>query len=105
MPIRTNVAGNCHELIVSGRIDGTVANEMEVQVLEAIKSGAKEIFINLSETDFLCSAGIRVIMQYWRQLKLQGKRLMVTHPSPPIEDILKLTGFWDSIVENGGAAK
>jgi anti-sigma B factor antagonist len=103
MPIRQNVSGDCHELIVSGRIDGAAANEMEVQVLNAVKAGAKEIFINLSESDFLCSAGIRVIMQYWRQLKGQGKRLMVTRPSPAIDDILAMTGFRESIVENASA--
>src|SRR5688572_24244443 len=100
MPIRQNVSGDSHELLVSGRIDGAAANEMEVQVINAIKAGAKEIFINLSEADFLCSAGIRVIMQYWRQLKSQGKRLMVTRPSPPVDDILAMTGFRESIVEN-----
>ncbi len=103
MPIRQNVSGDCYELIVGGRIDGAAANEMEVQVLNAIKAGAKEIFINLSEADFLCSAGIRVIMQYWRQLKPQGKRLMVTRPSPAVDDILAMTGFRESIVENAGA--
>jgi anti-anti-sigma factor len=103
MPIRQNVSGDCYELIVSGRIDGGVANEMEVQVLSAIKAGAKEIFINLSESDFLCSAGIRVILQYWRQLRGQGKRLMVTRPSPAIDDILGMTGFRDAVVENVSA--
>ena len=100
MPIRQNIAGDCYELIVSGRIDGAAANEMEVQVLNSVKAGAKEIFINLSEADFLCSAGIRVIMQYWRQLKNQGKKLVVTRPSPAIDDILAMTGFREAIVEN-----
>jgi anti-sigma B factor antagonist len=103
MPIRQNVAGESYELIVSGRIDGAAANEMEVQVLSAIKAGAKEIFINLSEADFICSAGIRVIMQYWRQLKSQGKRLAVTRPSPAVDDILTMTGFREAIVENAGS--
>jgi anti-sigma B factor antagonist/stage II sporulation protein AA (anti-sigma F factor antagonist) len=99
MPIRENVSGDSHELLVSGRIDGAAANEMEVQILNALKAGAKEIFVNLSEADFLCSAGIRVLMQYWRQLKSQGKRLLVTRPSPAIDEILAMTGFRDAIVE------
>jgi anti-anti-sigma factor len=103
MAIRQNVFGNTYEIFVSGRIDGAAANEMEVQVINAIKAGAKEIFINLSEADFLCSAGIRVILQYWRQLKGQGKRLMVTHPSPPVDDILAMTGFREAVVENAAA--
>ena len=102
MSIRQNIAGDSYELIVNGRIDGAGAHDLEVEVLNAIKAGAKEIFINLSESDFLCSAGIRVIMQYSRQLKTQGKRLVVTRPSPAIDDILAMTGFRDSIVERTG---
>ena len=100
MAIRQNVAGDSYELLVSGRVDGAAANDLEVQVLNAIKAGAKEVFINLSEADFLCSAGIRVIMQYWRQLKSQGKRLAVTSPSKPVDDILAMTGFREAVVEN-----
>jgi anti-sigma B factor antagonist len=100
MAIRQNVSGDSYELLVSGRVDGAAANDLEVQVLNAIKAGAKEIFINLSEADFLCSAGIRVIMQYWRQLKGQGKRLAVTRPSKPVDEILAMTGFREAVVED-----
>lgn len=100
MAIRRNVSGDCYELLVNGRIDGAAANEMELQVIDSIKTGAREIYINLSEADFICSAGIRVVMQYWRQLKGQGKRLMVTRPSPAVDEILTMTGFRDAIVEN-----
>jgi anti-sigma B factor antagonist len=103
MAIRQNISGDSYELIVSGRIDGTAANEMELEVLNAIKSGAKDIYINLAEADFLCSAGIRVLMQYWRQLKGQGKRLQVTRPSEPVDAILAMTGFREAIVENPSA--
>ena len=100
MAIRQNISGDSYELFVSGRVDGAAANDLEVQVLNAIKGGAKEIFVNLSEADFLCSAGIRVIMQHWRQLKGQGKRLAVTNPSKAVDEILAMTGFRDAVVEN-----
>lgn len=100
MPIQQNASGNSIELLVSGKIDGALANEMETVVLEAIKTGAQEIYINLSGADFICSAGIRVIMQYWRQMKNQGKTLLVTRPSPPVEQILEMTGFKDAVVES-----
>ena len=103
MPIQQNVSGTCHELLVSGRVDGAAANEMELQVLEAIKAGATEIYINLAGADFLCSAGIRVILQYWRQMKGQGKKLLVTRPSPAIEQILDMTGFKEAVVEGSQA--
>lgn len=91
-------------MIVSGKIDGAAANEMELAVLTAIKAGAQEIFINLSEAEFICSAGIRVIMQYYRQMRTGGKKLLVTRPSPAIEAILDMTGFKEMIVEGPARA-
>jgi anti-sigma B factor antagonist len=104
MPIRKNISGNSHELMVSGKIDGAAANEMELAVLNAIKAGAHEVFVNLSEAEFICSAGIRVIMQYFRQMRTSGKKLLVTRPSPPVDAILEMTGFKQMIVE-GAAGK
>lgn len=103
MPITQNVSGETCEITVLGRIDGAAANEMEEQVIKAEKAGAKQISINLSQADFICSAGIRVILQHWRQLRTQGRKLMVTRPSPPILQILELTGFREAIVEKTDA--
>jgi anti-anti-sigma factor len=77
-----------------------------VEVLAAIRAGAKEIFINLSQAEWICSAGIRVLLQYHRQMKTNGKSLLVTRPSPGISEILEMTGFKNVIVEEarpGGA--
>jgi len=101
MQITRITNGDNWELMVPGRIDGALANQMEVEVLAAIKAGAKQIFINLSQAEWMCSAAIRVILQYYRQMKNAGKVLLVTRPSVAILDILELTGFKDVIVEDG----
>jgi len=99
MEIRKNITGDQQEFLVAGRIDGDGANQLELEILNAIKAGAKAIYVNLSETSFLCSAGIRVLLQYWRQLKNGGKKLLVTRPSPEVNAALDMTGFKDAILE------
>jgi anti-anti-sigma factor len=99
MEIRKNITGDEQEFLVSGRIDGDGANKLELEILAAVKSGAKAIYVNLSEATFLCSAGIRVLLQYWRQLKNNGKTLLVTRPSPEVDAALEMTGFKQSILE------
>jgi anti-sigma B factor antagonist/stage II sporulation protein AA (anti-sigma F factor antagonist) len=106
MQITKITKGDNWEIMVPGRIDGAAANQLEVEVLAAIKAGAKEIFINLSQAEWMCSASIRVILQYYRQMKNTGKVLLVTRPSAAISEILEMTGFKDMIVEGrqpGGA--
>ncbi len=106
MQITKTTNADSWELMVPGRIDGAMANQLELEVLAAIKGGAKELFINLSQAEWMCSAAIRVILQYYRQMKNNGKTLLVTRPSAPILEILEMTGFKDVIVEGnrpGGA--
>jgi anti-sigma B factor antagonist len=101
MPIKKLQHAEDIEYLVSGRIDGAVANELEVELLQAIKAGATNIYVNLAESDFLCSAGIRVLLQYHRQMKAAGKRLLVARPSPNVRAAIELTGFTALIEQEG----
>ena len=99
MSIQRVIKGDECEFVLPARVDGATANQLEIEVLEVMRGGAKTILINLAASNFLCSAGIRVILQYHRQMKTQGKVLLVSRTSPEIDQILELTGFRDQIVE------
>jgi anti-sigma B factor antagonist len=99
MSITKQTKGEECEFILPARVDGPTANQLEVDVLEAIRTGFKRILINLATSTFLCSAGIRVILQYHRQMKAQGRELLVSRTSPEIDQVLELTGFREQIVE------
>lgn len=74
-----------------------MANDLEVEILNGIRSDMSNIYVNLAEADFLCSAGIRVLLQYYRQMKNQKKLLRVCHPSRAVKATLEMTGFHDLI--------
>lgn len=93
MEIKKNISGESWEFIMSGRIDGLVANDLEVEILAALRQGAKAIYVNLAEATFLCSAGLRVVLQYHRQMKGKNLVLQVTRPSPEVAATLDMTGF------------
>lgn len=104
MPIRTTKNGDTVELLVSGRVDGEAANQLELEILNAIRGGAGKIFVNMADVNFLCSAGIRVLLQYWRQMKNSGKSLQVASPSAEVNSVLETTGFRNMIVEGAQPA-
>ena len=79
--------------MLPGRVDGAAANQLEIEVLAAIKQNAKSIYVNLAEATFLCSAGLRVLLQYHRQMKNKGFTLLVTQPSADVASALEMTGF------------
>ena len=99
MPITKKPSGDSVELFVAGRIDGSLANDLEVALLETMRSGTKTIYVNLAEATFLCSAGLRVLLQHWRQMKNAGKTFWVSNPSSEVDSVLTMTGFRAQMVE------
>ena len=72
MEIEKNINGDNWELLMAGRVDGTAANQLELEVLAALRQAAKAIYVNLARATFLCSAGICVLLQYHRQMKARA---------------------------------
>lgn len=99
MDIRKTITGDTYELLVAGRVDGDGANQLELEILAAIRANAREIYVNLSQATFLCSAGLRALLQYWRQMRSNQRVLLVTRPSPEVDAVLATTGFKEQIVE------
>jgi anti-anti-sigma factor len=99
MDIQKNAIGDNHELFVSGRIDGEGANQLEVALLATIAAHAKNISVEMSEVTFLCSAGLRALLQYWRQMQNKGGTLHVTNPSPEAMTLLNTSGFKDMLIQ------
>lgn len=102
MPIQEKVSPESYELIVSGRVNDPVAKELEQKVLAAVNTEAKEILVNLAESDFISTSGIRVLLQYWRLLKGRGRKLRVVHPSAPISEVLQMTGIREAVMDENG---
>jgi len=99
MNIQKNVNGNIYEFLVFGRVDGEGANQLEEQILLAIRAEAQIIYVNLAGATFLCSAGLRVLIQYWRQMKTSQKSLQATRLSPEADAVLTASGFRELLLE------
>ena len=99
MDIKKTITGNTHEMLIVGRIDGPGANQLEEEILTAVRSGAQTIYVNLSQATFLCSAGLRVLLQYWRQMKQKQGLLQATRPTPEVDAVLVTSGFREMLVE------
>jgi anti-anti-sigma factor len=99
MEIEKRINADCWEFLLSGRVDGIAANQLEIEILNAIKQNARTIYVNLAQATFLCSAGIRVLLQYHRQMKNKGLVLLATRPSAEVASALEMTGF-PELIEN-----
>jgi len=90
--------GDTHELVLAGRCDGDGANQLEVELLATIAAGAKNITVEMSGVTFICSAGLRTLLQYWRQMRNKGGSLQVETPSAEAMTVLGTSGFKNMLI-------
>ena len=94
-------------MLVSGRVDGEGANRLDEGILAILfnknrdnEREPKRIYVNLSGATFLCSAGVRALMQHARTMKSRQGQLLVTRPSMEATEVLKIAGVYDHLIEN-----
>ncbi|MBI3329160.1 MAG: STAS domain-containing protein [Nitrospinae bacterium] len=93
MEITKQQSGEVLELLVRGRLDSYWAEPLASRLDEVIREGAHQISLNLSEVAYLSSAGIRVLVKFYKQLQgIQGS-FAVTNPSDPVKMVLELAGL------------
>ena len=77
-----------------GRLDMLRALEFRKQLQAVLDSGAKNLVLDLSETPFLDSAGMAVLVSALKQCRERGGDARMVWPqAEPVKRILTLTKF------------
>lgn len=85
--------GNKLTVAVEGRLDTTTAPELENSLKESL-DGVTELVIDLTDLEYISSAGLRVLLASQKIMMKQGK-MIVTNPNDVINEIFEVTGFRD----------
>ena len=81
---------------ITGRIDSTNANELGEALNTAIDSGRTQIVLDLSNVEYMSSAGLRELVAALKKVKRGTGDLRLASPSPRVLEVLELAGL-DSI--------
>ncbi len=95
--------GEWLEVAVRGRLDAYWADQLSRGLGEAVSGGARHIRLDLGEVDYLSSAGIRVLLQYYKQLKGSQGVLLVSNTSAPVKTVMALVGLEELLGLKGPA--
>ena len=91
MDITSSVTEGVVEMRVQGRLDGYWAGHLDKILSETVREGHDRIRLDLSEIAFISSAGIGILMKYYKQLVAIHGWLVVTNPSKPVRTVLDMT--------------
>ncbi|HEX9046069.1 MAG TPA: STAS domain-containing protein [Verrucomicrobiae bacterium] len=90
--IRTTRAGRS-DLKLKGRMDSVWSDHVANALTECVRAGDHVIALDMTEVDYISSAGIRILMLHSRQLKAIQGRLILTRVSNAVASVLKLVGL------------
>ena len=81
---------------VSGRIDSSTAPQLEQALQKAIDDGHYRIVVDLSETDFMSSAGLRALLSALKQVRRFNRGdLRLANPTERVHKALDLAGLFE----------
>src|SRR5262245_66043175 len=93
MEITDSVIDGIVEVRLQGRLDGYWATHLDKALAKRVRDGHVNLRVDLADIDFISSAGIGVLMKYYRQLTAIDGWLVVTNPSKRVRSVLDITGL------------
>jgi anti-sigma B factor antagonist len=93
MELTTRDYKRANVIRVTGRVDASTYTALEAKIKEYIDSGHVHLVLEMDGTEYLSSAGARVLISAQKALKPRGGRLVLSQPSDRVREVLDLAGL------------
>jgi len=93
MELNISKTGDVITIILKGRIDASVAPDIEQKLLSLISGGSCKLVTDLSEVKFISSAGLRALIAALKEAKRQSGDLRLAGIQGQVQEVLDLTGL------------
>lgn len=90
--VRSSVIGRRTKLAVFGELDMATAPELRSAVDAALSAGARDVWIDLSATEFMDSAGLHVLLETRARLAAVRGRFALICADGAVRHVLRISG-------------
>jgi anti-sigma B factor antagonist len=91
--LTTDRNGNQAVLGVQGELDAYTAPGLEDHISTLLGDDVTDLVLDLSQTGFLDSSGLRALLTVHRRIEAIGGRLELRNASEPVLRLLEITGL------------
>ena len=91
MQITRRPSDDWTEMVIEGRLDGYWAEHLDTGLADAVRDGHHRLRLNLAAVPFLSSAGIAVLVKYYKRLSAIHGALVIGAASPQVRSVLDMT--------------
>ena len=100
MEIRQRAAEGWLELVIAGRLDGYWAEHLEAGLADAVREGHHQLRLDLSSVSFISSAGVGVLVKFYKRLDAIKGVLVIERASAPVRAVLDMTRLTAMLVDD-----
>lgn len=93
MKIEIRQKGSISLIDIIGILDTATSQEAQDQIQAHLDEGCKKLIINLSQTEYMSSSGLRVLLSTAKKLWAAEGKLRICEPNKVVKDILVTSGF------------
>ena len=104
MEIVTRQLGDALEVKVKGRLDNYWGEHLQRNIEELVRGGAHHLRLNFSGVSYLSSAGVGLLVRYYRQLKSIGGSFVIVTPSAHVKLVIELCHLSNLLLSQEPAA-
>jgi anti-sigma B factor antagonist len=95
MEVKAETMKRCELITVVGRVDSSTAPELEKVLLGLIQTGQKHIVVNMRDTDFISSAGLKAMLSALMKVRkmIPPGDVVISEIKPELRESFDLVGF------------
>ena len=93
MEITREKSGEFLVIRLSGRLDANWCNHVQNALSAAVRDGEHRIHLDMAQVGYVSSAGLRVLLSVFKQLRAINGSFGVTRGSPAVRSVLELAGL------------
>jgi anti-sigma B factor antagonist len=91
--VSASVCGTTHVISLRGELDLSTAEELDAVLEQAFAKRAESLVIDLSESTFIDSTGIRSLLAAQRRAERCKTRLVIVPAPPEVQRVFKVCGL------------
>jgi anti-anti-sigma factor len=93
MSIEVKTVGEAKIIFVPRRFDAYTASSVEAELTRLINEGSRKLVCDFSQTEYLASAGLRVLITASKSLSRAGGKIVLCSIKPYVQEVFEISGL------------
>lgn len=93
MDVKINKVDNKFDVIITGRLDTTNADQFQKDIEILMEGENPDITLDCKDMEYTSSQGLRMFLMLQKSVNARGGKLVMKDMKPQVKEVFDITGF------------